>query len=1362
MVLTGDGMIWTGCSNGLLVQWDGNGNRLRDFNHHPFSVKCLCAFGARMWVGYVTGTIQVLNLDGSVLGEWIAHNSPIIHMAVGAGYVFTLANHGGIRGWNITSPGPLDDMLRSEVANKESLYTQVEKLNIMVGTWNVGQGKASHDSLIMWLGSAAADVSIIVVGLQEVEMGAGFLAISAARETVGIEGTSIGQWWLETIGKHLDEGSTFERIGSRQLAGLLIALWVRKNLRPHIGDVDVAAVPCGLGHAIGNKGAVGLRIRLYDRVMCFVNCHLAAHLEAVNKRNADFNHIYRTMTFNRPNQINASSAANSPATELLQVTNAVGIHSEDRKPELSEADLVVFLGDLNYRLDGISYEEAKDFISQRSFDWLRERDQLRAAMKAAKVFQGMREGYIAFPPTYKFQKREAGLGGYDASEKKRIPAWCDRVLYRDNRPSSETECCLDCPIVSAIMQYDACMDVTDSDHKPVRCIFNVDVASIDEPARRHEFGCIMESHGKKLQEYVSDVPETTVSTNNIVVQNRDQPVLQLSNICRQNEAIFDIICEDQSTIKENGETYQHHLQIGFPRWLQIIPAAGMIKPGEVFDISVNQEEFHTKAEFVDGVPQSWWCEDSRDKAVNLTLRVRGNCSTTTKNHRIHVCHSFASTGMLVKSKPNLHTRSLPEKRENETGRSNAGMVQSKTLPHLPSASEDDTKGPQKNGGAESMTLMQHLTSSFDAADPQQNSSSVEETSKSKSRKKKIKGIKSKSEKKSDKEGKSKNAAPRHNGGDVKSKTLQHSGQQNLSVTSSSSDTQQGLHSPSAEENSKNGAQRSNSGGIQSKSLQQQLDSQDVDCSSLVAGTEHNFPSRSTKENLKIKAKEDNAGRTKKQASEQPKAPSTGEGMNKSEDRDKNVREMQPKMLHQPELQHLNRDTDGSQDTMHTPSITGKSKNGAEQINAQVMPEKTPVQSDTETLTRSSVADGTKKSSQPPSVEEKSKKGDREDKDKRNQLKTLEQPKSQQQRLSTTKKKEDVEAPEQPDLPNAANPYFDAVDTLHPTSVRTKSKNTAQKDNAREIQQITMQQPDPEYLSGSSDTQKSKKGKRENELQYPSHISDADQRFSVEERDNKGSRDDNARGNQSMERKSKGGAEKNGYFEAADSAHSLHHPQTDLQQRSCHSSDAADKKIKLKTSLIAERSKSSDREDNAKGNQTKLLKPADTEHRLVSPLIEEKGKNAQDTRSRKEKSKNRGDAVDTQSKLKTPLITERITSSDREEQRKHRAEEKMCFQQPYPESLNPFADASDTEHRGTLTQPKTIEIPDPHTLNPFADAATDNPQSMQSSSRKEKNKSAIKQQESAANSPRSLHSPSKKEPPSIEEKIKTRARKLFLP
>ena len=56
------------------------------------------------------------------------------------------------------------------------------------------------------------------------------------------------------------------------------------------------------------QGGVGLKIRVYDRIMCFVNCHLAAHLEAVNRRNADFDHIYRNMVFNRSSYFLHNSA----------------------------------------------------------------------------------------------------------------------------------------------------------------------------------------------------------------------------------------------------------------------------------------------------------------------------------------------------------------------------------------------------------------------------------------------------------------------------------------------------------------------------------------------------------------------------------------------------------------------------------------------------------------------------------------------------------------------------------------------------------------------------------------------------------------------------------------------------------------------------------------------------------------------------------------------------------------------------------------------------------------------------------------------------------------------------------------------
>ncbi|KAJ1400419.1 WD40/YVTN repeat-like-containing domain superfamily [Sesbania bispinosa] len=657
LVQTSDGMIWSGCTNGLLVQWDGSGTRLQDFNRHPCAVQCFCTFGTRIYVGYVSGIIQILDLEGNIIAGWVAHNSPMIKLAVGNVNVFSLATHGGIRGWNIASPGSVDNIIRSELAGKELIYTRRHNIRILIGTWNVGQGRASQDSLLSWLGSIVSDVGIVVVGLQEVEMGAGFLAMSAAKETVGLEGSAMGQWWLDTIGKALEEGKAFERMGSRQLAGLLISLWVRKNLRKHVGDIDAGAVPCGFGRAIGNKGGVGLRIRVYDRIMCFVNCHLAAHLEAVNRRNADFDHIYRNMVFSRSNN---AAAGVSTAVHMLRGTNAMGVNSEEPKPELSEADMVVFFGDFNYRLFGISYDEARDFVSQRCFDWLREKDQLRAEMKAGKVFQGMREALIKFPPTYKFERHQAGLGGYDSGEKKRIPAWCDRIIYRDTRSAPVSECNLDCPVVSSILQYDACMDVTDSDHKPVRCKFNVKISHADRSIRRKEFGQIMTSNeiSRSILEELSYVPESAVSPDNIVLQNQETSLLLITNRSAKDKAVYKITCEGQSIVKNDGQApdYSPRGAFGFPRWLEVTPAAGIIKPEQNVEVSIRHEDPHTSEESVDGIPQNWWSEDTRDKEVILVVHVQGSSSIQTCSQKIHLRHCFTAKTARIDSKSNSARR----------------------------------------------------------------------------------------------------------------------------------------------------------------------------------------------------------------------------------------------------------------------------------------------------------------------------------------------------------------------------------------------------------------------------------------------------------------------------------------------------------------------------------------------------------------------------------------------------------------------------------------------------------------------------------------------------------------------------------
>lgn len=83
--------------------------------------------------------------------------------------------------------------------------------------------------------------------------------------------------------------------------------------------------------------------------------------------------------------------------------------TSDDAPELAEADLLIWTGDLNYRIDNMSYEETIGLIKKKAYDTLLSADQLRIEMASGRTFHGLREGHIKFPPTYKFDKGFTGM-----------------------------------------------------------------------------------------------------------------------------------------------------------------------------------------------------------------------------------------------------------------------------------------------------------------------------------------------------------------------------------------------------------------------------------------------------------------------------------------------------------------------------------------------------------------------------------------------------------------------------------------------------------------------------------------------------------------------------------------------------------------------------------------------------------------------------------------------------------------------------------------------------------------------------------------------------------------------------------------
>lgn len=62
----------------------------------------------------------------------------------------------------------------------------------------------------------------------------------------------------------------------------------------------------------------------------------------------------------------------------------------------------------------------------------------------------------SFAPTYKFDR---GTQQYDTSEKRRIPSWTDRILWKQRGNLVQS------------LHYDSCPSISISDHKPVSASF---------------------------------------------------------------------------------------------------------------------------------------------------------------------------------------------------------------------------------------------------------------------------------------------------------------------------------------------------------------------------------------------------------------------------------------------------------------------------------------------------------------------------------------------------------------------------------------------------------------------------------------------------------------------------------------------------------------------------------------------------------------------------------------------------------------------------------------------------------------------------------------------------------------------------
>lgn len=124
---------------------------------------------------------------------------------------------------------------------------------------------------------------------------------------------------------------------------------------------------------------------------------------------------------------------------------------------------------MNYRIDQ-RRDPIVAAVRAREYDSLVLHDQLTKEMKFNRGFRfrSFMEGPLSFAPTYKYDRRSSE---YDSSEKRRLPAWCDRILWRSRVPSRVH-----------LLNYQR-YEVNVSDHKPISAGFNMTVKSVRHDMR---------------------------------------------------------------------------------------------------------------------------------------------------------------------------------------------------------------------------------------------------------------------------------------------------------------------------------------------------------------------------------------------------------------------------------------------------------------------------------------------------------------------------------------------------------------------------------------------------------------------------------------------------------------------------------------------------------------------------------------------------------------------------------------------------------------------------------------------------------------------------------------------------------------
>ncbi|KAI0317680.1 DNase I-like protein [Amylostereum chailletii] len=439
----------------------------------------------RLWVGGRQGTIATYDVAPRpwvLTTQWNAHNGlpvpkvwvdPFSIDKLGKLAVISVGRDERVKTWD----GMLGtEWIDVEVLKREPSFASFRDVKILIMSWNMDAAKPDqlvgtpeNVNLLKDVLTSVDSPDLIVFGFQEMidlesrKMAAKTMLLGGKKK--GGSGLEVsekvtGQYkrWhdklVTAVRLAMPPEEPYVIIQTENLVGLFMLVLVKASERVMLRDISITSVKRGMGGRYGNKGGIVARMVIDDTSVCFINCHLAAGQHHVRRRNADAGAMLEERTVFKDSEF---------------LTDHLPFVGGGDGSMVLDHEIVFINGDMNYRIDQ-RRDTVVNAIKAGEYQSLIMHDQLTKEMKFNRAFRlrPFREGPLTFAPTYKYDRRS---DEFDTSEKRRTPAWCDRVLWRSRVPSRVEQ--LD------YRRYEANV----SDHRPISAAFRLTAKSIQHDAR---------------------------------------------------------------------------------------------------------------------------------------------------------------------------------------------------------------------------------------------------------------------------------------------------------------------------------------------------------------------------------------------------------------------------------------------------------------------------------------------------------------------------------------------------------------------------------------------------------------------------------------------------------------------------------------------------------------------------------------------------------------------------------------------------------------------------------------------------------------------------------------------------------------